>query len=399
MKRTLIICAKYPHPETDGSSMRTMNFARYFSRQGEVDILYRKRGTDHAAGSSPFRAGFQVYAPPAEGSGGGFLARLGDKVFGHKAWSLDHFTPELEQQVRQIVIRGNYDHVLCRYHNEAYPLLGLPHDLRQRVILDVDDVVTDSIYDADTRDLHGLKRVATTFDRLALRRYHTRCTTFGTILFCSETDRAKTAPGARDKSHVVPNTFPQLSLPYAYEGDGHRYINRLLFVGSLKYPPNCQGIRWFAGEILPRLLEHFSDVKLAVVGRNPPSELLSLAKTHPAIELHADVPDIAPYYAVSGVCVVPLLAGGGTRIKILESGFVRRPVLSTALGAHGLGMADGREIMLFHDSRSFIERYRQLRENAALYAAVTENGFRFVRKNFSFDNFRQAMDAALGRSA
>jgi glycosyltransferase involved in cell wall biosynthesis len=399
MKRTLIICARFPHPESDGSSMRTMNFARYFSRQGEVDILYRKGGPDPAAGCSLFRAGFHVLPLPAQASAPSFLARLSNKLFGLKAWALDHCTAEIEQQVRQIVIRGHYDHILCRYHSEAYPLLGLAPDLRQRVILDVDDIVTDSIYDAETRDLHGLHRVARMLDRLALSRYHGKCTTFGTILFCSDADRSRGAKLLRGKSHVVPNTFPQLSLPYAYENDGHRHINRLLFVGSLRYTPNCQGLCWFAGEILPKLLESFSDVKLTVVGRNPPDELLSLAKAQPAIELHADVPDIAPFYASSGVSIVPLLAGGGTRIKILESGFVRRPVLSTALGAYGLGMVDGREIMLFHDSRSFLERYRLLREDAALYAAVAENSFLFVRSNFSFDNFRQAMDAALGRPA
>jgi glycosyltransferase involved in cell wall biosynthesis len=396
MKRTLIIAPKYPVQQNDGASMRTMNFVQYFRGLGEVDILCRK-GDTTANVIEYFRKQFFVDSTNLEDNAGCFT-RIIDKVVKLKTWSTSHCTKEYVAAVTKIVIDGKYDYVLCRYSSQAYPLLQLNSSVLNSVILDVDDITTDSIYDADTSDISGIKGLTKNVDKYVLKKYHKRCMSFGSILYCSDADRLKTATAPiLAKTYVVPNVYPGMAVPAEYPYDGHCYSNKLLFVGSLKYLPNFQGLCWFIKELFPKALEEFPDLTLSVVGNNPPQDLVDLIRSHPEIELFTDVPDVVPFYARCGVSVVPLLAGGGTRIKILESGFAKRPVLSTEIGAYGLGMTDGKEVMIFNDSQSFVNKYREIREDKESYLAMADRLSGFVRINFSEDTFRQAMDAVVKR--
>lgn len=398
MKRTLIIAPAYPVREIDGSSMRTMNFVRYFRRMGEVDILCGNGSYSPDGAAKNFANEHFMDLENGHDDGSNAITRIFDKIWRLKSWSTSCYTPEKEIAVRKIILEGNYDFILCRYLKHAYPLLKLEAGIRQRVILDVDDIVTDSLYDAETDHMTGMGRLCKVVDKQVVKRYGKRCLGFGSIVFCSDADRLKSvASPMLPKAHVVPNVYGGLALPANHSSDGYEKVHRLLFVGSLQYLPNLRGISWFVSEVFPRVLAAFPDVTLSVVGRHPPNELARLASRYREIEIHPDVPEIAPFYERCGISVVPLLAGGGTRIKILESGFAGRPVMSTETGAYGLGMTDGREITIFNGSEGFLDGYRRMRGDPEFYRAMAERLFGFVNSNFSFENFRCAMDKVVGR--
>ena len=396
MKKTLIIAPKYPLSEADGSCMRTMNFVRYFKRFGQVDILCSKPDAFDPALDNTFTERYFINFSNNHKIKTSFIRRVVDKLVYLRSWYVNQYTPEIEEYIRDIVIKGNYDHVLCRYIFQAYPLLVLDKELKHRIILDVDDVVTDSVYDAGTRHMTGFKRFNKMIDKYTLKRYYARCMTFGSILFCSNDDittvnEAKT----RSKSYIVPNVCPEIILPHHYRLEGYDYINTLLFVGTLKYEPNLQGIIWFIEKIFPELYGKFKDVRLIVAGRTPPEELISLVKKHPNIELYENPPDIMPFYNQCGLVIVPLCAGGGTRIKILEAGGANRPVISTAIGAYGLGLTEGMEVLMFNDASSFIAKYSQLRSNREYYSTMVSNLSMLIKREYSLSRFFQCMDEVL----
>lgn len=393
MKKTLIIAPEYPVLEKDGASMRTMNFVRYFKNLGEVDMLCKNHYDQGHLCYSIFGRQYFIDSLIGEENKVSRFTRITDKLLRLKTWSTNHYTPESELAITNLLVEGNYDFVLCRYLNQAYPLLKLDDRLKSKVILDVDDIVTDTIYDAETEGVTGINILKTKLDKHVLKLYQKKCMCFGSIIFCSIPDKLKSAsPAQLYKAHVVPNVFNGMTLPEGYSEDGYDKANHLFFVGSLKYLPNTQGIFWFIKELFPKVLEQFPDSTLSVVGRNPPDELVNLISRCHGIELYANVPDIAPFYEKCGISVVPLLAGGGTRIKILESGFAKRPVMSTEIGAYGLGTRDGEDVMIFNDSQSFLDKYRKLREDREFYRVMTDKLFRFVHRNYSQDNFNKAMD-------
>jgi glycosyltransferase involved in cell wall biosynthesis len=111
----------------------------------------------------------------------------------------------------------------------------------------------------------------------------------------------------------------------------------LLFVGALDYGPNVVAVRRLLDEVMPAVLRSRPDALLQVVGRGAGR----VRDRRPWLQVHADVPDVAPFLAGASACVVPLTSGGGTRLKILEALAAGVPVVSTAVGAEGLRDLDG----------------------------------------------------------
>jgi len=121
---------------------------------------------------------------------------------------------------------------------------------------------------------------------------------------------------------------------------------RLLLVGNLGYLPNQDAAERLAREIAPAVAERSGrPVRVRIVGANPSAPVRRLAED-PAIEVWSDVPDVAPHYAWADLAVVPLRAGGGTRIKILEAFAHRVPVIATAVAAEGLAVEAGRHLLV-----------------------------------------------------
>ncbi len=102
------------------------------------------------------------------------------------------------------------------------------------------------------------------------------------------------------------------------------------------------------------------------------------------------MPDLKPYYRQSRAVVVPLLAGGGTRIKILEAALARRPVLSTPLGAAGLDLGAGRDLLSFDDADQFAARYAELVDRER-YRTLVRNASELVRAKYSPEAFDGAL--------
>jgi glycosyltransferase involved in cell wall biosynthesis len=117
--------------------------------------------------------------------------------------------------------------------------------------------------------------------------------------------------------------------------------DRLVFVGSLDWRPNQDGVSWFVERVLPRLRARRPSATFSVVGRSPPEGLVRRLAALPGVALHASVPDVRVHLATAAACVVPLRVGGGSRLKICEALAMGRPVVSTTVGAEGLHVDDG----------------------------------------------------------
>jgi glycosyltransferase involved in cell wall biosynthesis len=141
-----------------------------------------------------------------------------------------------------------------------------------------------------------------------------------------------------------------------------------LFVGLLSYAPNRDAITWFAREVAPRLGGEGPEVLVA--GREPGRALQGLAAALPRMRLLGFVPDLAPLYARAGVFVNPMRAGGGTRLKVLEAMAAGKAVVSTSVGAEGLALTPGRDVVVADTAGEFAAAVRALLADPALAARV-----------------------------
>lgn len=214
---------------------------------------------------------------------------------------------------------------------------------------------------------------------------------FDRIIAVSEDDRRTLL--ARDGSlpiDVVPNGVDTRALQPLPEPTGRP---SLLFVGSMAYRPCADAATWLVRDILPRLRATLPDLEVWIVGKLPPADVLALAG--PGVFVMGEVPDVVPYYARASLAIVPLRAGGGTRLKILESMALGRAVVSTTLGAEGLEVSDGRDIMLADTVDVTADAIVRLLHDPSLRAAITKAARTLVERRYDWDDIAARLVAIL----
>jgi glycosyltransferase involved in cell wall biosynthesis len=136
---------------------------------------------------------------------------------------------------------------------------------------------------------------------------------------------------------------------------------------------------------MPRIREAVPDVTLTVVGRNPYPALLELKKRDPSIVVTGRVDDVRPYMERAAAYIVPLRIGGGTRLKIFEAMAMEQAIVSTTIGAEGLPVRDGVELLLADTPESFAQAVVRLLSENALAKELGGRAATTVRKNFGWD--------------
>lgn len=168
-------------------------------------------------------------------------------------------------------------------------------------------------------------------------------------------------------------------------------VPTLLFVGTLDYLPNEDGVNYFCTHVLPALRQKYAHpIRVRLVGANPRPCVTGLSR-HPEVEVLANVPDVAQYYADADVVIVPLRAGSGTRIKILEAFSFRKPVVSTTIGAAGLTVTDGRQLLIADEPEAFANACARLIADPVLSANVAESAWEWLLANHSVDRVDEVL--------
>lgn len=157
----------------------------------------------------------------------------------------------------------------------------------------------------------------------------------------------------------------------------------LLFIGKMSYTPCSDAAVYFYREIFPLIQKQHEDTDLWIVGREPPQEVLDLNGKR--VHVTGWVEEVVPYYQRSKVCVVPLRAGGGTRLKILEAMALGRPVVATTIGCEGLDVTDGVNIMIADRPEEFAAKTLRLLDDAELYQMIAQNARRLVEEQYDWD--------------
>ena len=197
----------------------------------------------------------------------------------------------------------------------------------------------------------------------------------------TEVDRLLLTGAAPDVTpDVIPNGVDTRELQLLPE-DGRR--TAIVFVGTLSYLPCADAVQWLVRELLPLLRRAVPDIEVWIVGKGAPPEVEALAGEN--IFVTGAVPDTADYYRRASVAVVPLRAGGGSRLKILEAMSLGRPVVSTTIGAEGLDVCDGEHALIADEPQAFVDAILRLLKDQALWRALVRNARRFVERRHDWD--------------
>ena len=161
--------------------------------------------------------------------------------------------------------------------------------------------------------------------------------------------------------------------------------SKLVFTGSMDWMPNEDAVRFFIKEILPLVQREVSEATLTVVGRNPSAALLNIARDHDKIIVTGRVDDVRPFIEEAACFIVPIRIGGGTRLKIYEAMAMEKPVVSTTVGAEGLPVTDGVDVLLADDPKEFAAAVVRMLRDENLARAIGAQAAANVRARFGWD--------------
>ena len=393
MKKTLLISREHPLPEDHGSSMRTMNFARFFKNFSTVDLAYSYKSNGNQVKNYTFSNEFFL---EDKGASESYKRRFISGLIKGIPMPVRDYGKASQRFLLKVINEKDYDYIIVRYVANASLILNVGTKYKMRTIIDFDDILTDSLYESRFGFVKGLpKKSLLILNKKVLRNYEKKCLNFGASLFCSEKDRAEMVKEHQNsKTFVVPNIYDNRSFEHYDFGDGFKNKNVLLFVGTLGYKPNSDGLKWFLESVFPDFKKKYVDARLIVVGRSPKEELKALCNNRNDIELYSDVPDVKKYYKQCKALIVPILSGSGTRIKILEAALANTPVLSTPKGAEGLDLVDENEVLFFRNSIEFCVKYNML-NNEYKYRSLLKNAKEAVLNKYSKKKFNDVMEKVL----
>lgn len=175
------------------------------------------------------------------------------------------------------------------------------------------------------------------------------------LLWCcslQEQERYRAMGITKAAIRLVPNGVDTEAIPFK-ESRMRKNEPIVLFIGTISYQPNQDGIHWFHTMVWPGLKARFPGIKWFIVGRFATSDVLALSETDQSIEVHADVASTQPFLDMADVAICPLMTGSGTRLKILEAFSAGVPMVSTHLGAEGIEAKHAESIYLADTPKEF----------------------------------------------
>lgn len=395
---TLFVTPTVPRPDGIGVQKRAWAHLQTLCAMGDVQLLVLLTAPQcQAQGGEPAlqaaralgaSATLAVLSPARQQvAAGGWVqrARQGLAQFGLPRFRLA--ADNDLQRVAQQVASGAFSLLFFFRTSTFSTMRRLLDDTRGRrpVVVDFDDV--ESV--AQARELRHTWRMlgleASLFkcldilEQRQLEHLVQRSARMVTVCSDLDADRIRRRRGAAQVM-VIPNTVPD-RLPLA-PAPAHPGLT-LLFLGAMNYEPNEDAALYFVQDILPLLKQQLAgQVRLMIVGRAPTPAVLALQQDG-CVQVRADVPEVDSYYQQADIVVVPIRFGGGTRIKIIEALAMGRPVVSTTLGAEGLGLQDGHDVLIADTAAAFAQACRRLGGDAGQRAAIVAAGLGTFQHRFS----------------
>jgi sugar transferase (PEP-CTERM/EpsH1 system associated) len=340
-------------PLDSGGNIRSFKIATELAQRHEVSLFtYYPRITPdpHDQLRDPFARVECLPLKVPERAGLGDMLAYAANMLTVRPYQMRKFCrPQAVRRLRQLLYEGNYDVLLCDFLETA---AAVPWDLAIPTVIFTHNIEAQIWRRRFLVNRNPLWKIVAWREYRTVAHAERQLTALADhVLTVSDEDRRSLIEFlSEEKVTTVPTG---VDLDYYRPAESSPQVRSLVFTGSMDWLPNEDAIVYFAAEILPLIQKRIPDVTLSVVGRKPARKVLALAEANPAVRVTGAVADIRPYVHESAVYVVPLRIGGGTRIKIFEAMAMGSTVVSTTVGAEGLPVTHGQNILLADSPEAF----------------------------------------------
>jgi glycosyltransferase involved in cell wall biosynthesis len=390
--RIILLTQVVPNPPDSGPKIKTHNVLRYLAQHHEIHLVTFVRSDAEAAHayelSEYCRAG--VTTVPIRRSRVRDIGYLLRSLVTARPFLIERDDSRAMRQVlADLVSNSHYDAVHADQLSMAQFALDLPVQLH---VLDEHNAVWTIVRRAAAHEV-WYRRLPAELEWRKLKAYEGRvCREFDHVTLVSEDDR-------RDLEQATGSPFVSTVIPIAIDTDQLTFEDRtaearhVLSVATMFYPPNVEGILWFAEHAFPRVRHDVPGTQFLVVGSRPPKMVTDLAQDgQRGLNVTGYVADLGPLLRQSALLVVPLHSGSGMRVKILEAFARGVPIVSTRVGVEGIDAQDDVHLLVADDPEAFAEAVMRLLRDHALGRRLAIAGRQLVEREYDWRTALRGLD-------
>jgi glycosyltransferase involved in cell wall biosynthesis len=345
MAKILALTSRLPYPPREGHQLRSWHVLRALAREHEVTLLSFLRDDDALENTAPLRevvACLETFQIPSERSCIALGLALMRGVLGRDPFVVHKYASEpFRARVSKLLTDVDIVHV------DMLPLASLVGDTDKPIVLNAHNVEHELLERRIDIELRPLHRIFLRTQAPRLKTFEAAtCRRAARILACSDNDAKQLASIApATQITVVPNGVDTSAIQPATQPP--QQTSELIFVGQMSWFPNRDGIEWFFADIFPRIQKKRPDAQFVLVGKNAGLHVPAAIAAN--VKLLGFVDDLVPPMQNAAVYVVPLRAGSGTRLKVLEAMAFGKAIVTTRIGSEGIDLQPD-ESAVFADS-------------------------------------------------
>jgi glycosyltransferase involved in cell wall biosynthesis len=400
--KILLLTQVLPYPPDSGPKVKTWNVVKYLAQHHDVTLASFVRGDQSEDVQRLKRYCSAVHTIPMQRAAwrdGWYMLR---SFMTHRPFMIIRDDrAAMRQLVDRLAAETHFDIAHADQLNMAQYAARVPG---ARKVLDAHNALW-LLYERLWQTMKpGPKKWLLDRDWRLLKRYEGRvCQEFDAVLAVSEEDKLALSEAIREAGQGARSILDITVIPIAIDADEVRPAPRqpgashILHIGTMYWPPNIDGILWFIREVYPLIRAQRPTAVFDVVGARPPREIADLSRDGTGIHVTGYVEDVTPYLEQAGVMVVPLRAGGGMRVKILNALAQGLPIVSTSLGCEGIQVAPGRDILVADSPQDFAEAVLRVLDDPALAMRLGDNGRQLAEYQYDYRRACLPLDTVYGQ--
>ncbi|MBN2384342.1 glycosyltransferase [bacterium] len=393
--RILFLTDRLPYPFSGGISVRTFNLMQSLAREHELHLLSLVSDTGIQAGpvtvsdelrrlcSSVIQVPHRPQAVPSRS--GHYLKNVLQK----EPWMITEYHQlPFREKLQEVLASRQFDLVQAELLSMTQ---YLPFDRRIRTVYGAQNIESALLWQRMKHFYSPVVKYRCFKEYLRVRHYERM------IMRKVQLTIAVTREDQIKMHHLAPyariSYFPITIDTDQWQPSTDEYDRpTIIFVGTLSWHPNVDGLLWFTRDIFPLIRSMIPETQLIIVGRDPVPEVTRLQEIK-AIQLQTSVPEIAPFLKKNALFIVPLRLGGGMRVKILEALSRGMPIVTTGVGCEGLEVQNRQQLLIENKAEAFAQACAHLLSNRMEQNRLSQAGRMLAVQNYHWHNLNGRLSA------
>ncbi len=394
----LFICAFIPYPPHGGAYQRTYNLLKHIAKENNVYLIgfvKEKNDPENAAYLEKICKKVYAFHLPDDWSKVSLVKSLFLNLFSPLPYTVQkYYSKEARQTIAELIQGVNFDILHC----DMIDLAGYIYDYNPKATVLVNHNVESTLMLRQAEvEKNPFKKWYFYLQYKKLLRYERKmCPMFNCCAAVSELDKQQLqliSPQARFS--VVPNGV-DVDYFRPQNSELRTPNSELIFAGRTDWLPNIDGLNFFCQEIFPLIKKEVKDARLTIIGKTRLNKVGAIhelpLQTAKDVTHLGFVEDVRPYIGKAAVYVVPLRIGGGTRLKILDAMAMGKAIVSTSIGAEGIDVTHGKNILIADTPEYFSKQVIRVLNDSNLRESLGKEGRKLVEEKYSWDIIGKKMD-------